>query len=101
MVSDSGDVVQGDAVRNSVSAKREAELWFWARDSALRHDVRNELPSSGTPVGLDQLNQVLFNWQQASSLAVVPEPATLNVVLLAALALLAGRRFVGSRYSTA
>jgi len=36
-------------------------------------------------VGLDQLNNVLFNWQQPSSLAVVPEPAGLALLLLGGL----------------
>jgi len=36
-------------------------------------------------VGLESLNMVLFNWQQPSSLAVVPEPAGLALLLLGGL----------------
>ena len=49
----------------------------------------NQRPAT---VGLTSLNQVLFNWQQASSLAVVPEPDTLPLLVMACCGFLTYRR---------
>jgi hypothetical protein len=54
-------------------------LFSWQQNEAsLPGEWVNQRPAT---VGLDSLNLVLFNWQQASSLAVVPEPATLCLLL--------------------
>jgi len=59
-------------------------LFNWQQgEAALPVEWVNQRP---TTVGLDSLNLVLFNWQQPSSLAVVPEPASLVVLLLGLLA---------------
>jgi len=64
-------------------------LFNWQQDKAsLPVEWLNQRPDT---VGLESLNLVLFNWQQASSLAVVPEPASL-VMLLIGVLLCCGRR---------
>ena len=57
-------------------------LFNWQQDEAsLPVEWLNQRPDT---VGLESLNLVLFNWQQASSLAVVPEPATMVVFVVGA-----------------
>ena len=75
---DSGEVEVGDL--NLV-------LFNWNEDGAnLPATWVNERPAAGTAVAIDQLNGVLFNWGNLSSLAAVPEPATITLVWLALLA---------------
>ena len=55
-------------------------LFNWQQDEAsLPPEWVRQRPAT---VGLESLNMVLFNWQQPSSLAVVPEPAGLALVLV-------------------
>jgi len=62
-------------------------LFNWNEDGAnLPPAWINSRPSAGTLVGHTELNQVLFSWGASSSLAAVPEPAS---VILGVMGLLA------------
>ena len=68
-------------------------LFNWNEDGAnLPPAWLNSRPGAGTLVGLPELNQVLFNWGQPGSLAVVPEPTTGALGLLALVGICACRR---------
>jgi hypothetical protein len=67
-------------------------LFNWNEDGAtLPAAWLNSRPGAGTLVGLPELNQVLFNWGQPGSVAAVPEPASL-VMLLIGVLMCCGRR---------
>jgi len=71
---DTGEVAVGDL--NLV-------LFNWNEDGAnLPAEWVNERPEAGTVVAIDQLNGVLFNWGNTASIAAVPEPASLGLLLL-------------------
>jgi len=57
-------------------------LFNWSVNGAdLTTDWINQRPAADTPVGLVELNGVLFNWGNMASVATVPEPASLVLLL--------------------
>jgi len=74
---DSGEVAVGDL--NLV-------LFNWNADGgSLPSEWVNEVPPAGTPVGIDQLNGVLFNWGNTAAVAAVPEPGSVVLISLGVL----------------
>jgi len=64
-------------------------LFNWDKPAdELKADWVNHRPESGTTIGSDQLNPVLFNWNNdtfpyAASLSAVPEPSSVAMWLIA------------------
>jgi len=59
-------------------------LFNWNTDgAAVPSEWMNERPDPGVTVGLTELNGVLFNWGNTALTAVVPEPASISLALVA------------------
>jgi len=59
-------------------------LFNWSQDGGgLPAGWVNQRPDPGMTVGLTELNGVLFNWGNTSSIATVPEPASMALVWIA------------------
>ena len=68
-------------------------LFNWNEDGAILPATwTNSRPPGGTLVGLPELNQVLFNWGQPGSLAAVPEPGSLLLLVVGCLATMCRRK---------
>lgn len=78
-------MVDGDYDNSGVVALGDLNLvlFNWQADGAsLPTEWVNQRPSGGTAVGLAELNGVLFNWQNTESVATVPEPGSILLIVV-------------------